>query len=78
MDYAIHGEENDPLTEKDIINILKSANNIGSVGNILLNKMESPSLRVIDESNRKNESAEQVQGNEIVLEVMNSHGHLVK
>lgn len=79
LDYAIHGEENDPLTEKDIINILKSANNIGSVGNILLNKMDSqPSMKVIDESNRKNDSLEQVQGNEIVLEVMHSRGHLVK
>lgn len=78
LDYAVHGEENDPLTEKDIINILKSANNIGSVGNILLNRLDSQhSIKAIKEDNKKSENTDQVEGNEIVLEVMHSKTNLI-
>lgn len=36
LDYAIHGEENDPMSEKEIINIVRSMNNINTIGNTLL------------------------------------------
>jgi len=35
LDAAVHGEENDPLTEKDVINILRSMNNFSAVGDML-------------------------------------------
>ena len=52
LDYAIHGEENDPLTEKEVINILKSANNFNSVGNLILSNFDikpQPSLKVVND-----------------------------
>ena len=37
-----------------------------------------PSMKLVDDSNRRNESNEQLQGNEIVLDVLPSRGPLTK
>jgi len=45
LDAAIHGEENDPLTEKDVINILRSMNNFSSVGGMLIKHASSNDIK---------------------------------
>lgn len=53
LDYAIHGEENDPLTEKEVINILRSVNNFNSIGNIILSNANIESNHKIAEAPKK-------------------------
>jgi hypothetical protein len=53
LDYAIHGEENDPLTEKEVINILRSVNNFNSIGNIILSNANIESTKQINTDPKK-------------------------